>query len=387
MKINNKWFNFSIKDLSLLVMIIITFSFHDLTYLLLFSQIQFILIQYIIYLKENKFHIEKYIWLYLLWGILFVLYGLLSYFWAVDTTDVFSNVLSILQTLLVGSAVIIYLKDYKDYNKLIKVITISGLILCLRLFFVVPKDAWGHDRIGIYIGYGNVAVTYVLSYISMFIFDWSLKNKKIIYSIFSFIMIVFSFLSGSKKSVFIALLGIPLILIQRNNDKTKILKRILLAVSIFLIILILIYKIPIFYDSVGSRIDSMINYLRGGALDKSTYARMTLLELSINTFKENPIFGIGLGAFKYTNFLNYYAHNNYLELLSCLGIVGFILYYWFILKILYVLIKKYKIYFSFFVIIACILFMDLFSVSYILEPVQISIAIIYSCISKNRKEY
>lgn len=61
---------------------------------------------------------------------------------------------------------------------------------------------------------------------------------------------------------------------------------------------------------------------------------------AVNKWDRSPIWGYGFDSFKYYNRLMtghfYYSHNNYIELLYDLGIIGFAIYYWFYWKLFYV---------------------------------------------------
>ena len=79
----------------------------------------------------------------------------------------------------------------------------------------------------------------------------------------------------------------------------------------------------------------MLNYLVGNdaSADGSLTLRKGLAEISSQIFYSHPIIGIGLGNNTYQieqiYGLSVYAHNNYLELASGLGVVGLITYYWY----------------------------------------------------------
>ena len=65
-----------------------------------------------------------------------------------------------------------------------------------------------------------------------------------------------------------------------------------------------------------------------------------MIEIGFNKWMDSPIWGYGFDSFKYYNRLMtghfYYSHNNYIELLYDLGIIGFAIYYWFYWKLFYV---------------------------------------------------
>ena len=81
----------------------------------------------------------------------------------------------------------------------------------------------------------------------------------------------------------------------------------------------------------------------GTRADNSAWLRFAYINLGIDLFKKNPLLGIGIGnANIYTQLYyhhNHYLHNNYIELLACGGIVGFVIYY---SMHLYLLINYFK---------------------------------------------
>lgn len=78
--------------------------------------------------------------------------------------------------------------------------------------------------------------------------------------------------------------------------------------------------------------DYLVSMFTGkGDIGASARTRKNMIELGIQIFKENPIFGIGVGcphvvAAGAINF-DAYLHNGFVEMLAGGGIVGFIIYY------------------------------------------------------------
>ena len=119
-----------------------------------------------------------------------------------------------------------------------------------------------------------------------------------------------------------------------------------------IIILIATYKILIINESlyklIGNRIENIVETILYAndtktSQDASLEERTLLKQLAIKAFNEKPILGWGIN-----NFSNYsennlgpflYAHCNYLELLSSLGIVGTFIYY---IGYIYIIIKALK---------------------------------------------
>ena len=61
--------------------------------------------------------------------------------------------------------------------------------------------------------------------------------------------------------------------------------------------------------------------------DYSVYQRAELMKTALEVFRSHPIIGVGYYCFLNYNEWQLYAHNNYLELMADLGLVGLLAYY------------------------------------------------------------
>jgi hypothetical protein len=183
------------------------------------------------------------------------------------------------------------------------------------------------SRLGLTIDVNPNTVGYILSVgaiISFFLgFDTGKKAYWLLIPVFS----VLSFYTASRK-VFI-LLSIGLILIYLLQQKS--LQKAGLALGIGLILLILcifaLLLIEPLRRAFGQRFFMMFSELLGRSGDESVSIRMGMLKSGISMFKQKPIFGWGLGAFTDLGGFDNYAHNNYVELLVAVGLVGTLVYY------------------------------------------------------------
>lgn len=75
--------------------------------------------------------------------------------------------------------------------------------------------------------------------------------------------------------------------------------------------------------------------------DASTRQQMYLMEQGIRVWMEHPFAGVGWQNYRFYNGAGLYAHNNYVELLASLGIVGFLLYYAMFLRVGYLLFARF----------------------------------------------
>ena len=78
-------------------------------------------------------------------------------------------------------------------------------------------------------------------------------------------------------------------------------------------------------------------------MDHSTELRNEMIRIGFETFLEHPLLGIGIGNSYVITLeelsISTYLHNNYIELLCCGGIIGFLCYYSLHIYIAYNLFK------------------------------------------------
>jgi len=88
--------------------------------------------------------------------------------------------------------------------------------------------------------------------------------------------------------------------------------------------------------------------------DESSIQRIEFYNTAINLIKQKPLFGFGLGSWKYeslsysslkneTILVPYYTHNDFLQTFVEMGILGFIIYLSFFIKIGFEIFKKFKL--------------------------------------------
>jgi len=117
----------------------------------------------------------------------------------------------------------------------------------------------------------------------------------------------------------------------------------------------------------------------------STYVRMDLINIGIEVFLRKPITGHGLGSFQFLNKYHGYAHNTYVELLACTGLIGTVLYYampvFLLIKTTAVRMAKDKRITIFLLFMLVQLFQDIGAVRFYLELNAVTLAVTYSMVS------
>ncbi len=163
----------------------------------------------------------------------------------------------------------------------------------------------------------------------------SIKICLFLYLTIGFILI---FLANSRSGL-IAVLFSFLILIYIKNKK-------FLIAGLVVVLMTLIYCF--FFSNIGRE------FKRG---DVHSYERLIIWEDTLNLWSDYPIFGSGLGTFRdyYPRYKRMegtytaqYAHNEYLNLLAEMGIVGFALFGWIIIRLFREIIPRRFLYPGFF---------------------------------------
>lgn len=178
-------------------------------------------------------------------------------------------------------------------------------------------------------------VACILLYALIFDLDDYLKTKDKLSMLRMVLFVGGILLTGSRKgliSVCIAISLLPLLDIfdSKRDVFLKIMKYSLVGIAVIVVGLLLLFKVPALYEIAGKRIEAMFAVFgaansRG---DSSMEYRALFIEEAKKFFYTSPIVGIGIDNFKYVNFIKgYYAHNNYWEILTGSGIIGFTIFY------------------------------------------------------------
>ena len=135
-------------------------------------------------------------------------------------------------------------------------------------------------------------------------------------------------LAGSKKAFFGAILFVLILVLVGGKLNYK---KVLSVIGVILLIIALFYIVlhnMQLYNIIGYRLELFWSSISGNSIKgTSTLERSNIISFGLKLFAESPIFGHGLNSFSfyYGNATGFYAyaHNNYIELASSLGIVGF----------------------------------------------------------------
>ena len=82
----------------------------------------------------------------------------------------------------------------------------------------------------------------------------------------------------------------------------------------------------------------MLSLVTGrGIADSSSILRSKYISVGIDAFKESPVIGYGIDNYRYINLRDSghltYSHNNFVEMLVGVGGIGFLIYYFYYIKL------------------------------------------------------
>lgn len=334
-----------------------------------------------------------------LWYFLFVIFVILSLFYTINKINPSYVYTRIGLVLIVLSLVSPFLDNEENVKTIVKGFLIGGLF---AITFVLIKQ---HNLIGIErLGrgpYGSYAEFGSVCSLSLSAFIWLqryYKNNKFIKTILFLYLSMAVILSGARKAMLIVIL-IPL-LMQLFDRRKKIGRKLftLLIISISsLVIVFVTLNNAYLYKFIGYRIESGLTAIIGeDKEDASLYDRNSFKILAKEMFKERPILGWGIHSFALQNYYlhansSYYfvfSHDGFLEILSCYGIAGFIIYYW---VFVYIIINFKKLLYDdtgifLFTFIIIILMMEPYGISFYNRSYILLIAAAANILGKRRKE-
>lgn len=270
-----------------------------------------------------------------LWCILLLTLGLASLQWCLSTDAVTSTLFKLAKLFLACCIVRPRLTDREEIQQIWRIVFCALVYTFALLIVRTPLSGWGEERIGLEIGQhsnevGRLACLGVLLAVYLWTSD---QRHPLIIGGCGLMFAMCALMTGSKNALLILVLqvGVYYFLISHRWKRIVI---VIASVVCGLLILYLVMHNPVLYQLVGRRIASMVGMLSGSytIYDGSTYERMYFIGTGAKLFLQHPIHGIGLNNFAsylssigYTNTVS--SHCGFIELLSTLGILGFVLYY------------------------------------------------------------
>ena len=294
-------------------------------------------------LKFYKYHI---------FTLQFCLYCYTTMFWALNGRYSIEVANTIFQTLVCLFVFYEYWKNIPDINILLKVLMWAGFAVVIYTYFyygveeIVTAEEEGERLENTFNNVNTIAMlTAIVLIIHCYLFMFVKKDWSVV------IWLPCLFIIGvtqSRKAFVMIVLGIFLLYYFKQRKKARgdmfvPLLKIMLFVVFGIMVLIILGKTESF-AGLYTRMEGLFSSLTGGEdIDASAELRNVYNDVGWRKFLEKPICGWGMNNSRILLSREVghitYMHNNYIELLSCGGILGLISYY---SMYVYLLFKELK---------------------------------------------
>lgn len=213
---------------------------------------------------------------------------------------------------------------------------ISGILVLATWFIIFYKDdilifAKSSERLGSEFGNLNqVGFCFSLGIIDQMSLIYTKGGRCLFYSIpVSLALLFLTAITVSKGAIIISFLAIiiSMFLLSEKKKKTWVF---VLSILIAVILLFVLLQIP-YFDSIRERFyqffSTFFSSTTSSSRDSSTLQRLNMFSDGLQIWLKNLFFGTGSGGFASLTNYGSYSHSNVAEVLSCFGIIGFILFY------------------------------------------------------------
>jgi O-antigen ligase len=267
----------------------------------------------------------------------FICFCFVSSLWARDGQLAITKGITIAEILVCMSALFWYYMQQPSSRTLLKIVMWGGYFIAAYTVFVFGLDEIQKhltDSTRLETDFANInGVAMVLAMaITISVHFWIYEG----FSISTLLVVpavVLLAASESRTALVQAIFGIVLVIVIKiwSGNKFSAFFKTLLFVGVAVILLFAIVQLPIF-DGMMDRMEGLFASITGnGNIDNSTNIRNRLTSLGLRLFLKYPIAGVGIDNGRTFTVQvigeSTYLHNNYIEMLACGGMLGFVSYY------------------------------------------------------------
>ena len=302
----------------------------------------------IVFIYQNGLHIRFSLDKYHLFTGLFAAYCLLSMLWSQDRGLTMTIFKSIVKSILTMWFFYLHYQKKTDVKGLLNIVFIAGAVIAA---YAITRYGWpkiwkvltaGKRLKNNFTNRNTIGVMSALTLV--IVFSRLLNRKPSFFMLLALPCIPMAIASGSRKTSAILAVGFVMVIliriIRKSPDPKRTIIRIFSVIILLAVIGYIIVSLPIMRSLVRP-VEHLINYFTGeGKTDKSTTRRMNYFDIGFQQFLKTPILGVGIGNSPLVIGADTYLHANYVELLACGGLIGFLVYY---APYIYLIIRSVKL--------------------------------------------
>ncbi|MGB2116829.1 MAG: O-antigen ligase family protein [Flavobacteriaceae bacterium] len=299
----------------------------------------------------------------------FFLWAGLSYFYAINPTEVLVNMARHTNTFFMYVYLALFIQNFKDKDKLFSWVLI--FVLAVEVYAVLEQALGMFESTGVVNGGNlkgvtanrNITAFSIAVKIPFALFLLQFKQKKIIQVALPLLIFasIFCLTMISSRASFIAIsmttmmyIILKLFLYKKNNDFRQV--KSTLNIIIPLLTAVLLNQVLFSNSKTVSALDRA-STISVSTNDGSINQRLRYYEDVLTHLLSNPIFGTGIGNWKIKSIdydkqeiqgyvVPYHAHSDFIQIGAELGIIGFLLYLGVFLSAVYYcycIIKAHKL--------------------------------------------
>jgi O-antigen ligase len=286
-------------------------------------------IMYQLFYTSKTFYLNSMLLVY----FIFYLFCILSLTWTIDTS--YSSYTVIRMSMIFVNLFVLYniLKIFKVHEAIFAGFVIGMIVnflLATEIITIAQPIYLKMRFIGTTTHPNTIGLMALFGILGSILLLQSAKNRAwILLNLVNILAALYIIiLTASRSSLLISGLIILLYVVQLFlNPKS----RIYLFIFAGVITLLFLYFVDL--DKLAEHVKFMMERMAGilGTFDGqhadgSTTERLLFIQIMMDVFKENPFIGTGVNTSRV--FLHgFYTHNNYVEILGTLGIIGLFIYY------------------------------------------------------------
>lgn len=299
---------------------------------------------------------------------LFLLWALISVIWSSNKFESF-----VLLSVWIEASLLYFIvaNNFKNLNDITKLLSFIVIIAAVVAIIGIAQHLFDFNWIAQAIkpaatfGNKNMAVHFLILVmpisVSLFINSKNLKSS-ILFATTTGILLLYFIYADSKAGFLALLVQIVVFAYVLIKKKPKVLSKqkiIIILIPFMFVLLLMNYTNKGFKSNIANIADKFIYIVKQVNFDKETQNER--IPMWLNTFNmvvDNPILGVGAGNWrihypKYSNSISHdyimtesrmhkHLHNDWLEILSSLGLIGFSLLIWLITIIIKTILKILK---------------------------------------------
>lgn len=315
----------------------------------------------LIILKDKTVYWNK----YQTWSLSIMALCFLSILYAHHKEVAFGGIYTLFIPFALAFSFIQLISSKEDIKNILIVLALSGGILYILMMKHNLFDIT--ERLGNELsGNANAFASMILLSVMAAICSIYLSKNKLLWVVMIGVLILdyhMLLLSEGRKYLILPILFAAILSFKASGFKMT---RLALIIGIIVIatpiVIGILFSLDVVSDNLISRFEMTFAMLEGqsGMMGEGDIERQNMITSGLRYFSNSPIWGNGQGNFSYLfslentgSHLGHYSHNNYVELLCNLGIIGFVVYYAFYYKTLRSTFKantqEANIVFSFFI--------------------------------------